>query len=66
MNQLGFRHFVGVDGSKGMLDKANDTGLYQHLEHTLLGSEPLPAEPGTSEMDLRASSQISFNLVIVN
>ncbi|XP_024917251.1 methyltransferase-like protein 27 [Cynoglossus semilaevis] len=46
MNQLGFRHFVGVDGSKGMLDKANDTGLYQHLEHTLLGSEPLPAEPG--------------------
>ncbi|KAM7421743.1 hypothetical protein PAMA_015740 [Pampus argenteus] len=46
MVALGFRFFVGVDGSKGMLEQAAKTGLYQDLRLALLGTEPLPAQPG--------------------
>ncbi|XP_078100614.1 methyltransferase-like protein 27 [Sander vitreus] len=41
MTELGFRKFVGVDGSKGMLEQAAKTGLYQDLRQVLLGTEPL-------------------------
>uniref|UniRef100_A0A8C9XY62 Methyltransferase type 11 domain-containing protein n=1 Tax=Sander lucioperca TaxID=283035 RepID=A0A8C9XY62_SANLU len=44
MAELGFRKFVGVDGSKGMLEQAAKTGLYQDLRLALLGTEPLPAQ----------------------
>ncbi|XP_041650247.1 methyltransferase-like protein 27 [Cheilinus undulatus] len=44
MSEVGFRNFVGVDGSKGMLELAEKTGLYQHLRLALLGTEPLPAD----------------------
>nr|XP_046256544.1 methyltransferase-like protein 27 isoform X2 [Scatophagus argus]XP_046256545.1 methyltransferase-like protein 27 isoform X2 [Scatophagus argus] len=50
MAGLGFRHFVGVDGSKGMLEQAAKTGLYQDLRPALLGTQPLPAEPGTFDL----------------
>lgn len=43
---LGFRKFVGVDGSKGMLEQAAKTGLYQELKLAMLGAEPLPAQKG--------------------
>lgn len=43
---LGFRRFVGVDGSKGMLEQAAETGLYQELKQAMLGAEPLPAQTG--------------------
>lgn len=56
MSDLGFRHFVGVDGSEGMLAKARVTGLYQELQQTLLGSEPLPAQPGISQLLFTHSS----------
>ncbi|XP_044062721.1 methyltransferase-like protein 27 [Siniperca chuatsi] len=46
MVELGFRHFVGVDGSKGMLEQAAKTGLYQDLRQALLGTQPLPAQTG--------------------
>ncbi|XP_037639584.1 methyltransferase-like protein 27 [Sebastes umbrosus] len=46
MVELGFRHFVGVDGSKGMLEQAAKTSLYQDLKLALLGTEPLPAQTG--------------------
>ncbi|XP_049902150.1 methyltransferase-like protein 27 isoform X2 [Epinephelus moara] len=46
MVKRGFRHFVGVDGSKGMLEQAAKTGLYQDLKLALLGPEPLPAPTG--------------------
>ncbi|KAI3360727.1 hypothetical protein L3Q82_012870, partial [Scortum barcoo] len=46
MVELGFRHFVGVDGSKGMLRRAAETGLYQDLRLAILGPQPLPAETG--------------------
>ncbi|XP_035998872.1 methyltransferase-like protein 27 [Fundulus heteroclitus] len=44
MRKLGFGHFVGVDGSEAMLDKARESGLYQDLKHCLLGEEPLPVQ----------------------
>uniref|UniRef100_A0A671VJE6 Methyltransferase-like protein 27 n=1 Tax=Sparus aurata TaxID=8175 RepID=A0A671VJE6_SPAAU len=50
MSELGFRHFVGVDCSKGMLDQAAKTGLYQDLKLATLGAEPLPAETGTFDV----------------
>lgn len=43
---LGFRQFVGVDGSQAMLDKASPLGLYQDLHLALLGTQPLPVNPG--------------------
>ncbi|XP_049895612.1 methyltransferase-like protein 27 [Epinephelus moara] len=43
MVELGFRHIVGVDGSKNMLERAAKTGVYQDLKLALLGPEPLPA-----------------------
>lgn len=47
MLELGFKHFVGVDGSQGMLDQAAKTGIYEELRLALLGAEPLPAKIGT-------------------
>ncbi|XP_070823168.1 methyltransferase-like protein 27 [Chaetodon trifascialis] len=44
MVERGFRHFVGVDGSGGMLALAAQTGLYQDLRLALLGTQPLPAQ----------------------
>uniref|UniRef100_A0A8C6U7Y0 Methyltransferase domain-containing protein n=1 Tax=Neogobius melanostomus TaxID=47308 RepID=A0A8C6U7Y0_9GOBI len=45
----GFRHFVGVDASQPMLEKARLTGLYQDLHQVLLGTEPLPVNSGMEE-----------------
>ncbi|TNN34074.1 Williams-Beuren syndrome chromosomal region 27 protein [Liparis tanakae] len=50
MAELGFKHFVGVDGSQGMLDQATKTGLYKELKLALLGTEPLPAQPGVFDL----------------
>ncbi|XP_018534323.1 methyltransferase-like protein 27 isoform X2 [Lates calcarifer] len=50
MAELGFRHFVGVDGSKGMLELAAETGLYQDLRLALLGTQPLPAQTGVFDV----------------
>uniref|UniRef100_A0A8C4H978 Methyltransferase domain-containing protein n=1 Tax=Dicentrarchus labrax TaxID=13489 RepID=A0A8C4H978_DICLA len=50
MVELGFRHFVGVDGSKGMLEQAAKTGLYQDLRLALLGTQPLPAQTDTFDV----------------
>ncbi|KAF3839050.1 hypothetical protein F7725_017767 [Dissostichus mawsoni] len=50
MVELGFRHFVGVDCSKGMLDQAAKTGRYQDLRLALLGSDPLPAQTGVFDV----------------
>ncbi|XP_074539224.1 methyltransferase-like protein 27 [Halichoeres trimaculatus] len=50
MLELGFKHFVGVDGSKNMLDLATATGYYKDLRLAVLGTEPLPAESGTYDV----------------
>lgn len=42
----GFKNFVGIDGSKEMLEKAKDSGLYQDLRLCLMGEEPLPVQTG--------------------
>uniref|UniRef100_UPI0037E8CE30 methyltransferase-like protein 27 n=1 Tax=Semicossyphus pulcher TaxID=241346 RepID=UPI0037E8CE30 len=52
MSELGFRHFVGVDGSEGMLELAAKTGLYQYLSLALLGTQPLPAQTGVFDVVL--------------
>lgn len=49
---MGFRHFVGVDGSEGMLRKAEKTGLYQDLKLVLLGPQPLPVQTGVTHTHL--------------
>eukprot|EP00066_Takifugu_rubripes_P006359 XP_003971103.2 PREDICTED: Williams-Beuren syndrome chromosomal region 27 protein-like [Takifugu rubripes] len=46
MNTLGFKHFVGIDGSEGMLELARSCGLYQELKQSLLGEEPIPVQSG--------------------
>lgn len=50
MKELGFEHFVGVDGSEAMLDKARETELYQDLKQCLMGIEPLPVQWGTFDV----------------
>lgn len=52
MFELGFRHFVGVDGSEGMLQIAEKTGLYQDLKLVLLGPQPLPVQTGATHTHL--------------
>uniref|UniRef100_UPI0037E7C8FF methyltransferase-like protein 27 isoform X1 n=1 Tax=Semicossyphus pulcher TaxID=241346 RepID=UPI0037E7C8FF len=44
MKRHGFSHFVGVDGSEGMMELARQSGLYQDLKQCMLGEEPLPVQ----------------------
>lgn len=46
LRQHGFTHFVGVDGSKSMLEIARKKGLYEDLKECLLGDQPLPLPKG--------------------
>ncbi|NP_001297841.1 Williams-Beuren syndrome chromosomal region 27 protein [Esox lucius] len=46
LKSMGFKQFVGVDGSKNMLDLAAKIGLYQDLKECMLGYEPLPVQAG--------------------
>lgn len=46
LKTYGFGHFVGIDGSDGMLELARSSGLYQELKQSILGEEPLPAPCG--------------------
>ncbi|KAL7393376.1 hypothetical protein ABVT39_009912 [Epinephelus coioides] len=55
MVELGFRHIVGVDGSKNMLERAAKTALYQDLKLALLGPEPLPAHTDTFDVVITVS-----------
>ncbi|XP_053504868.1 methyltransferase-like protein 27 isoform X2 [Ictalurus furcatus] len=44
LKKMGFRHFVGVDGSEKMLNLATKTGLYQELKQCMLCQDPLPVQ----------------------
>lgn len=46
LKKLGFGKFVGVDGSKAMLELARQSGLYQDSKQIMLGEEPLPIQWG--------------------
>ncbi|KAM6986935.1 methyltransferase-like protein 27 [Aplochiton taeniatus] len=50
MKKLGFRHFVGIDGSEGMLELANQTGLYVDLKLCTLENGPLPVQSGAFDV----------------
>ncbi|KAL4608417.1 Williams-Beuren syndrome chromosomal region 27 protein [Arapaima gigas] len=50
LQELGFRHFVGVDGSSAMLEVAEKTGLYRELKCCILGKETLPVEAGSCDI----------------
>lgn len=51
---MGFRHFVGIDGSLKMLELAKKTGLYQQLTQCLLGQDEIPVESGNHAVDFNA------------
>lgn len=46
IKKIGFNHFVGIDGSKSMMDKARNTGLYRDLKMCVLGEQDLPVKKG--------------------
>lgn len=50
LKSFGFAHFVGIDGSKTMLEVAKSTGLYQDLRQCMLGSQPLPVDHGVFDV----------------
>ncbi|XP_028277928.1 methyltransferase-like protein 27 [Parambassis ranga] len=50
LRQHGFTHFVGVDGSKSMLEIARKKGLYEDLKECLLGDQPLPLPKGSFDV----------------
>ncbi|XP_034034076.1 methyltransferase-like protein 27 isoform X2 [Thalassophryne amazonica] len=50
MMKFGFKHFVGVDGSEGMLRLAKRTEIYQDLQNCILGEEQLPIQWGTFDV----------------
>uniref|UniRef100_UPI003AAEC440 methyltransferase-like protein 27 isoform X1 n=1 Tax=Centroberyx gerrardi TaxID=166262 RepID=UPI003AAEC440 len=50
MKTHGFGHFVGIDGSEGMMELATKTGLYQDLRQCIMGVEPLPVQWGSSDV----------------
>nr|XP_033495688.1 methyltransferase-like protein 27 [Epinephelus lanceolatus]XP_033495689.1 methyltransferase-like protein 27 [Epinephelus lanceolatus]XP_033495690.1 methyltransferase-like protein 27 [Epinephelus lanceolatus]XP_033495691.1 methyltransferase-like protein 27 [Epinephelus lanceolatus] len=56
MAELGFKHFVGVDGSNSMLELAAKTGLYQDLKLALLEPEPLPTQTGAFDVVIIVSA----------
>lgn len=55
MKKRGFAHFVGVDGSKTMLEEALKTGLYQDLKQCILGEQLIPVERGSVILSKRFS-----------
>lgn len=48
--KMGFRKFVGVDGSEGMLKLARKTELYQELKQCMLGEDRLPVQDGNKHI----------------
>lgn len=62
MSELGFRHFVGIDYSKGMLVEAAKTGLYEDLKLVKLGTEKVPAQAGTFTSIMALSGNSALNI----
>ncbi|CAL8365321.1 unnamed protein product [Lota lota] len=50
MKRNGFGHFVGLDGSKGMLELAKNTGLYEDVRQCMLGDDELPVQWGSFDV----------------
>ncbi|KAK0144471.1 Methyltransferase-like protein 27 [Merluccius polli] len=52
MKKHGFGHFVGLDGSKVMLELAKNTGLYEDVRQCMLGEDELPVQWGSFDVVL--------------
>lgn len=63
MKKHGFGHFVGLDGSEGMLKAAENTGLYQDLRKCMLGAEELPDQWG--KVLHHCTSITAFGLILL-
>ncbi|KAM4620197.1 methyltransferase-like protein 27 [Polymixia lowei] len=67
LKKRGFGHFVGIDGSKGMLELAKKTGLYQDLRLCMLGEQELPVQWGSFDVVVivgaLSSSHVHFSVV---
>ncbi|XP_074528085.1 methyltransferase-like protein 27 [Halichoeres trimaculatus] len=50
MKQIGFKHFVGIDGSQCMLEVAEKKGLYEELKLCVLLKEPIPVQKGSFDV----------------
>ncbi|XP_070773914.1 methyltransferase-like protein 27 [Enoplosus armatus] len=64
MKRHGFGHFVGIDGSKTMLELARESGLYQDLKQSMLGEEPLSVQWGLFDVVVIVGA-LSFGQVSV-
>ncbi|KAG9351590.1 hypothetical protein JZ751_022841 [Albula glossodonta] len=56
LKQMGFQHFVGLDGSDDMLKVAKSKGIYQELKQCILGTSALPFHPETIDVDVVAGA----------
>ncbi|CAL8280655.1 unnamed protein product [Arctogadus glacialis] len=52
MKRHGFGRLVGLDGSKGMLQLATNTGLYEDVRQCMLGEDQLPVTWGSFDVVL--------------
>uniref|UniRef100_A0A672R543 Methyltransferase like 27 n=1 Tax=Sinocyclocheilus grahami TaxID=75366 RepID=A0A672R543_SINGR len=50
LKKMGFRHFIGIDGSLRTLELAKKTGLYQQLMQCLLGQDEISFEAETYDI----------------
>lgn len=60
MKKIGFNHFLGVDGSKSMIEGARKTGLYQDLKLCVLGEQDLPVEKGAQKKKLKITTKKTY------
>lgn len=65
MKQDGFGQFVGIDGSKDMLEEARKKKLYRDLKQCILGEQPLPAQKDAFDVVV-ISGALSVNLVPIS
>lgn len=52
----GFQHFVGVDGSPAMLEKAKKTGFYQEFKQCILGQQQIPVKKDSFDIAVIAGA----------
>ncbi|XP_059509213.1 methyltransferase-like protein 27 [Stegostoma tigrinum] len=51
LQKLGFKNFLGIEGSKRMLQIAESRGLYQRLtQHMVTTDNPLPVQPDSYDI----------------
>lgn len=64
MKKHGFEHFVGLDGSRRMLELAKNTGLYEDVRQCMLGDEELPVQGGKVLSNTSGHMKLSYIMPI--